>query len=184
MITRLEDYGDERRSAKAIGSRKKEVADGHGSEIEAARMPGCRETRIVLHNFRLVSRPEELQLLSFSILCGISPTASRQLSIASAALPCFPRRRSHSLKGEFRSARILKGSPPRTAPVISKCLASFSPAFTTRFPLFSSTREMKLFVTSKFCDLRVLENASRRAESSQRRLASAKSFSDAIIASI
>lgn len=85
--------------------------------------------KIVLHNFRLASRSEELQLLSSSTLRGISLTPLATLSRAPRVCRAFPRRRSHSVKGEFRSARILKGSLPERrrrlalfAPVISKCI--------------------------------------------------------------
>jgi len=86
-----------RRGAKAIGL---------GVGIEASPI---RETRIALHNFRLASRPAELQLLSSSAL----PVEFCRLTLTSS-----PRhRRSHSLfKGEFRSGRILKGSRLGTAP--------------------------------------------------------------------
>jgi len=98
LITRLEDYGGSekmrRRSTRGwkrlrkVGNRRQSRVE---AGIEAARISGCRdirETRIVLHNFRLVSRPEELQLLS------LSSVEFRRLLLAtlmSATLPSFPR---------------------------------------------------------------------------------------------
>lgn len=104
-------------------------------------------------------------------------------------LPSFPRRRSHSLKGEFRSARILKGpSVSSDAPLRAGNLKVHSRAFRQRLQrdsLCSATQEKWNYLRRRSCDLNIPENAStRRKLRRQEYLAWIKSFSRAIIARI
>lgn len=120
LITRLEDYGDGVRGAKAIGSegRSGEAAArsqaGLRSRRESKRFgcPGCRETRIVLHNFRLVSRPEELQLLKLlhPPARNFADCLSRHSLASAYAAGAFRGVVRILLKENSVPARILKGS--------------------------------------------------------------------------
>lgn len=81
---RLEDCGDGG-GAEQVQRRSGRDERAIGSPGRNQRFSRIHETRIVLHNFRLASRSEELQLLSSSTLRGISPLALAKLSAASIA---------------------------------------------------------------------------------------------------